>query len=487
MLLGINANNHDASIALVDGSNILFAGHAERYSRVKNDPHLNEALIDDALQYGIPDKIVWYEQPWKRTLRNLISGQRPLRYNLKSYLKKYGIDKIPVVTTPHHGAHAAMGYYTSGYADAAIVVIDAVGELECTSIWRGRGDKLHRVWSNVYPQSIGLFYSAVTDYLGFKPNEEDYIVMGMAAYGEPKHLKTMLNDFFGAWSSPNIEFKHNLHRGMRWWTTPKDEGWKPEDIAASAQALYEQYLQAICRYAREVVGSDNLVLSGGCALNCVANSRLKTFTGFSKIWVPPNPGDAGLSLGAVAYHTGKHVHLDHAFLGYNIDRKVDVRAVVDALEAGQVVGIANGRAEFGPRALGNRSLIADPRGSDVKDRVNAVKKRELFRPFAPVIIKGFFSDYFYSKMRVNHDYMQYADACLSPDDFPAICHVDGTSRVQTIDHPTPSIMYKILQAWYARTSCPMLLNTSLNIKGEPLVNTWADAQRFAELNNVVVF
>ena len=487
MLLGINANNHDASIALVDGSNILFAGHAERYSRVKNDPHLNEALIDDALQYGIPDKIVWYEQPWKRAVRNLISGQRPLRYNLKNYLKKHGLNKIPVVTTPHHGSHAAMGYYTSGYTDAAIVVIDAIGELECTSIWRGRANKLHRVWSNVYPQSIGLFYSAITDYLGFKPNEEEYIVMGMAAHGEPKYIKEMFNEFFGAWTPPNIEFKHNLHRGMRWWKTPDEKGWKPEDIAATAQAIYEQYLQAICRYARSAVGSDNLVLVGGCALNCVANSRLKTFTGFYDIWVPPNPGDAGLSLGAVTYHTNQHIHLDHVFLGHNICRTVNVRDVVDALEAGQVVGIANGRAEFGPRALGNRSLIADPRGGDVKDRVNAIKKREPFRPFAPVIMRGFFSDYFYSNKPVNHDYMQWADACMDPTSFPAICHVDGTSRVQTIDHPTPSIMYKILEAWYARTSCPMLLNTSLNIKGEPLVNTWEDAERFANLHNVSVF
>jgi len=487
MLLGINANNHDASIALVDGSNILFAGHSERYSRVKNDPHLNEALIDDALQYGIPDRIVWYEQPWKRTVRNLISGQRPLHYNLNSYLKKYGLGKIPVITAPHHGAHAAMGYYTSEFVDAAVVVIDAIGELECTSIWRGRGHKLDKVWSNVYPQSIGLFYSAITDYLGFKPNEEEYIVMGMAAYGEPKYLKEMFNEFFGAWSPPNIEFKHNLHRGMRWWKTPDENGWKPEDIAATAQAIYEQYLMAICRYAREIVRSDNLVLSGGCALNCVANTRLKRFTGFYNIWVPPNTGDAGLSLGAVAYHTKKHVHLDHAFLGHDIRRSVNVRDVVDALEAGQVVGIANGRAEFGPRALGNRSLLADPRGNDVKDKVNAIKKREPFRPFAPVIMRSFFSDYFYSNKIVNHDYMQWADSCVDPQSFPAICHVDGTSRVQTINHPTPSIIYKILEAWYARTSCPMLLNTSLNIKGEPLVNTWEDAQKFSNLHNIPVF
>jgi carbamoyltransferase len=487
MLLGINANNHDASVALVDGPNILFAGHAERYSRIKNDPHLNEALINNALEYGIPEKIVWYEQPWKRTVRNLITGQRPLHYNLKKYLKKYGLGKIPVVTAPHHGSHAAMGYYTSGFVDAAIVVIDAIGEWECTSIWRGANNKLYKVWSNVYPQSIGLFYSAITDYLGYKPNEEEYIVMGMAAHGEPKHVKEMLNEFFGSWTPPHVEFMYNLHRGMRWWSKPRDENWKPEDIAASAQSIYEQYLMAICRYARKVVGSDNLVLSGGCALNCVANSNLINHAGFFNVWVPPNPGDAGLSLGAAAFHENHHIHLNNAFLGYDIRRNVVVNDVVSALEAGQVVGIANGRAEFGPRALGNRSLLADPRGANVKDRVNAIKQREPFRPFAPIILKSFYADYFNSKLRVDQSYMQYTNTCLDPESYPAICHVDGTSRVQTIDRFVPSITAKILEAWYLKTRCPMLLNTSFNIKGEPLVNTWEDAQRFSKSTNVVVF
>jgi len=487
MLLGINANNHDASIALVDGSNILFAGHAERYSRVKNDPNLNEALIDDALQYGIPTQILWYEQPWKHTIRNLVSGQRPLHYNIKKYLKKYGLHNIPVKTTPHHGAHAAMGYYTSGFSDAAIVVIDAIGELDCTSIWRGQGNKIDKIWSSTYPESIGLFYTAVTDYLGFKPNEEEYIVMGMAAFGTPKHVNALRQDFFTSWKSPDVGFAHNLHRGMKWYLRPQREGWLDEDLAASAQAIYESYLSNIVDYAIKITGSKNIVLAGGCALNCVANSNIKISKKFKKIWVPPNPGDSGLSLGAIAYHTKQPIHLDHAFLGHNIDRKVDVRAVVDALEAGQVVGIANGRAEFGPRALGNRSLLADPRGDDVKDRVNKIKKREPFRPFAPIILKPWFSEYFHSSIKTNQDYMQYADTCIASGEFPAICHIDETSRVQTIDQPTPSIIFKILEAWYMRTRCPMLLNTSFNIKGEPLVNTWVDAQKFNNLHNIPVF
>ena len=220
MFLGINANNHDASVALVSDNKILFAGHAERYSRVKNDSHLNQALLDDCFSYGEPKRIFWYEEPWKHSLRNIVSGERPILRSPKSYLKKYNLHKIPITTVPHHGAHAAMGYYTSGFSDAIVVVVDAIGEYECTTIWSARGKDLTKVWTSTYPDSIGLFYSAITDYLGFKPNEEEYIVMGMAALGKPIHTEEIINEFFLDFDSLNDLLKDNLHRGMRWWTTP---------------------------------------------------------------------------------------------------------------------------------------------------------------------------------------------------------------------------------------------------------------------------
>jgi carbamoyltransferase len=482
MLLGINANNHDASVALVDGSNILFAGHAERYSRVKNDSHLNFKLLDDCFSYGEPTQIFWYEEPWKHSLRNVVSGERPIFRGAKTYLKKYKLENLPISTVPHHGAHAAMGYYTSGFSDAVVVVIDAIGEYDCTTIWSAEGKNLKKLWSSTYPNSIGLFYSAITDYLGFKPNEEEYIVMGMAAFGKPIYVDEIINDFFINFDSVDVQLKHNLHRGMRWWTLPPQNRWRDVDIAASAQYVYEKYLENILNYAASKITSKNLVLVGGCALNCVANSKIN----WSKIWVPPNPGDSGLSLGAIAWQTREQLDFKHAFLGYDINRDVNVKLVVDALEAGKVIGIANGRAEWGPRALGNRSILADPRGPNVKDRVNIIKKREKFRPFAPIILSEYYKSYFNSKPN-NHNYMQYADLCLDIKGLPAICHVDGTSRLQTMPKTSPSITRKILEAWHDRTGCPLLLNTSLNIKGEPLVNTWSDAERFSKLNNIRIF
>jgi carbamoyltransferase len=206
---------------------------------------------------------------------------------------------------------------------------------------------------------------------------------------------------------------------------------------------------------------------------------------FKNIWVPPNPGDAGLSLGAVLAVTRKQAVFDHAYLGTDIGRDLDIGSVIQSLLDSGIVGVANGRAEWGPRALGNRSLLADPRGSDVKDRVNAIKKREEFRPFAPVILEEHAEKYF-RNIRYNQRYMQWTNECLYPEQFPAIVHVDGTSRIQTVPNNNTSIR-RILEAWYERTGCPMLLNTSLNIKGEPLVNTWDDALRFSKLNEVIVY
>ena len=182
----------------------------------------------------------------------------------------------------------------------------------------------------------------------------------------------------------------------------------------------------------------------------------------------------------------KHVKLPHAYLGHNINRPVDVSAVIDRLEAGEVIGIANGAAEYGPRALGNRSILADPRGPDVKARVNRIKRRQPFRPFAPVVLNEH-ARYYFDISDNRHDFMQYALPCLDPGKYPAICHVDNTSRVQTVHHDNPSIIRTILEAWQQRTGCAVLLNTSMNIRGEPLVNDWSDAVRFARLNDVKVF
>jgi carbamoyltransferase len=227
------------------------------------------------------------------------------------------------------------------------------------------------------------------------------------------------------------------------------------------------------------------VYQGGVALNCLANRRLGNY--FENIWIMPCPGDAGSSLGAAALAYGKRLHWRNAYLGHNISGAYPVDNVVQGLLNDRIVGVASGRAEFGPRALGNRSLLADPRGTKIKDQVNAIKRRQKFRPFAPVILAEMADDYF--DMRPGwhtHSYMQSVAHCRNPDVYPAICHVDGTSRVQTVAADGSGIR-QLLEAWYAQTGCPVLLNTSLNIRGEPMVNDRADADRFEMLYGVTVY
>jgi len=223
---------------------------------------------------------------------------------------------------------------------------------------------------------------------------------------------------------------------------------------------------------------------GGVALNCVINRRLGEL--FNKIWIMPNPGDAGSSLGAAAYTYGRDINFTTPYLGSEIAGEYPVDELLKELETNKIVGVANGRAEFGPRALGNRSLLADPRGADVKDRVNEIKRRQKFRPFAPVILEEHVHDYFVMPLyQPTSRYMQVVARCTKPDKFPAIIHVDGTSRVQTVPDNDSGIR-QLLSAWYKKTGCPMLLNTSLNIRGEPMVDDRSDANRFEKEYGVTV-
>ena len=221
---------------------------------------------------------------------------------------------------------------------------------------------------------------------------------------------------------------------------------------------------------------------GGCALNSSANTALWKL--FDMIWIMPNPGDAGASLGAAALAYGSRLNWVSPFLGRNIDTHIDPNAVVNYLLEHKMCGVANGPAEFGPRALGNRSLIADPRGADIKDLVNTVKKRQLFRPFAPAILEEHAHKYFAGNLT---KYMQATAKCIYPDQFPGIVHVDGTSRVQVVSKDEPTILRQILECWYDKTGCPMLLNTSLNIKNKPMVDSVEDAIAFQSTYGIRVF
>ena len=490
-ILGISAGFHDAAASVINTQgDILFAAHSERYSGIKNDADICRELMDDVMNYFPVHHVAYYETPWKKQLRRLYSGEG-IEWNKLSTRKILteqfgGYAHIPRYSTHnHHLSHAAAGFQTSPYDRATVVVIDAIGEWDTISIWgaeydrRGRA-RYRRLWRQRYPHSIGLFYSAMTQKVGLKPNEDEYILMGMAAYGRDHGYKDHLKHDLVS-NEWEVTFKENLHTGWHTGIYKVHDA----DTATAAQQVVENLIYNVMRRARDFNWSKNLVYMGGVALNCLANRNLGEY--FDNIWIMPNPGDAGSSLGAAALAYGGRLGWVDAYLGHNIPGPYPVNVLLDGLLSDGIVGVASGRAEFGPRALGNRSLLADPRGSDIKDKVNAIKQRQKFRPFAPVILEEMADQYFdFGPGWAHSRYMQSVARCRYPDRYPAICHVDGTSRVQTVPKDGSGLR-ELLEKWFVLTDCPMLLTTSLNIKGEPMVNNRADADRFEQQYNVKVF
>jgi carbamoyltransferase len=489
-ILGISAGFHDAAATVINSDgDIVFAGHSERYSKTKNDPKLAPALLEELCEWEY-DTVSFYERPWVHNIQQWYSGQRHFgpwttHGALKQHLGAWYQYPAPrEVSFKHHLSHAAAGFQTSPYNRAVVVVIDAIGELDTISIFRAWYDnqgwaQYKRVWRQQYPHSIGLFYSAMTDRVGLKPMDEEYITMGMAAWGKPRWQDALQSSLVD--NVEQLTFKQNLHIGV---TADFLANASNEDLAASAQSLVEQLIGSVMQRARDFNWSSNLVYMGGVALNCLANRNLGDY--FNNIWIMPCPGDAGSSLGAAALAYGKKLAWNNAYLGHHIPGDYPVAQLLEELQINKIVGVASGRAEFGPRALGNRSLLADPRGADIKGRVNEIKRRQQFRPFAPVILEEYVGDYFDMPGGwVDSRYMQIVGDCRRPDLFPAIVHVDGTSRIQTVPKDGSGIR-KLLERWMELTDCPMLLNTSLNIRGEPMVNDRADADRFEHLYGVRV-
>lgn len=488
--LGLSSGFHDASSTVINGDgSILFAGHSERYSKNKHDKELCDGLlIDAASAIGADDyQTHYYEKPWLKYLRQLRSGERPnWRSAFVGHAVKQNTVYMPNIQTHgHHLSHAAAGFQTSPYKEATVVIIDAIGEFDTITIWDARYDdngkaKYKKLWSRRYPDSIGLFYSAMTKRVGLRPLDEEYILMGMAAYGKPNYYSTLHSDMLQ--DCLELSFNSNLQIGV-----PDDYLGSADymDIAASTQILVEQLIENVFVRAKLIGRSDNLVYGGGVALNCLANANIIKY--FNNIWIMPNPGDAGSSLGAAALGYGRRVKWENAYLGHEIPGKYPVDSILNELLTNKIAGVASGKAEFGPRALGNRSLLADPRGSEIKEKVNEIKRRQQFRPFAPVIMEEFANDYFIMPhANIDHRYMQYIVTCRSPELFPAIVHVDNTSRVQTVPKDGSGIR-NLLEQWYLKTNCPMLLNTSLNIRGEPIVDNRNDADKFEKLYGVCVF
>jgi len=441
IITGLSHGFHDAAISKINSDGeIIYAAHSERFSRIKNDPELSAAL-------EIEGTTVFYEKPFLKNLRRLYAGQ--------SWKSRPKYDRY----VSHHWSHAAAAYYTrpNTTVEPVCVVIDAIGEWDTCSIWY----KKKKVWSKRYPFSLGLFYSAITKAVDLRPNEDEYITMGMAAYGEPRYDLSYLLDY-------------DLHRGL-----DKDfmKQARKEDVAASAQQLIENQIVEIMKIARKY--SADLCYGGGVALNCVANSKVASM--FDNVWIMPNPGDAGSSLGAAAAYLNKKLNWQGPYLGTDIKKKINPKRVAKYLLENKICGVANGRAEFGPRALGNRSLLADPR-YDLHDTVNDIKRRQRYRPFAPAILEEFADEYFDGPM---NKYMQFV--ANSKHDYRSVMHVDRSARVQLVTKECKTILRPILEEWYQLTQCPMLLNTSLNIKGQPMVDNEKDAKEWSKTYNVKVF
>ncbi len=493
---GISANSHNAALAVFNDDNLVFASESERYTKIKNDPHLCFNLIQEAIYYGgQPDLICWYENPLYKTARQLFAGQgwNYSENNIKKYLKSHGIT-APIWYSKHHLSHAAAGYYTSEFDDSCVVVIDSIGEFETLTMWQGKGDRLKNIFNQSYPHSVGLWYSAMTQRCGLKPNEEEYILMGMAAYGDPNRLyneiRSMVkfnhdDELFPYLDEyPFIHFRKNFHRGILDWRPDLNSQQDLFDIAAATQRVYEEILANILFFAAKLTKNKNLVLMGGCALNCSANKIAYKY--FENVWIMPAPGDNGSSIGAVLAYKKKHIKWTGPYLGHNIFASISNDKIVDHLLTEKICGVARGRAEFGPRALGNRSLIADPRDASIRDLVNNIKQRQQFRPFAPAILEEFADRYFKMPTR-RTPYMQYTAECRNPKLFPGIVHQDGTSRVQTVSEKDNPLFRDLLEKWFVRTGCPMLLNTSLNIKGQPIVNDIADAKAWSDTYGLPIF
>ncbi|MBN8290537.1 nodulation protein [Rhodobacter sp. NTK016B] len=571
--LGISSHFHDAAAALVQGDRIVAAAQEERFTRQKADWRFPDHAIRYCLSQlpdGVePAAIAYYEDPglktrrildtaramaprgarlWPQMLATLETLSTELPRQLLDVAKGNG-DRL--VFVPHHRSHAAAAFYPSPFEDAAVLVLDGVGEWSTTTMWSGNAGGLTALGEIRFPHSLGLFYSAFTQYCGFKVNSGEYKLMGLAPFGTPQFRKTILNNLIEL--RDDCSFALNMayfdfDKGLST-TSPLFEmlfgqpARRPDapitpfhmNIAASAQAVLEDVVLGLARTTLHRTGQRNLCLAGGVALNCVANSRIRLeVPGLDGLWIQPAAGDAGGALGAALevaqqapasrprqrsrdamsasllgpeYSDAQiRAALDQADLTYEeiSDPDTLAQSVAAALADSQVVGHFFGRMEFGPRALGNRSILADPRGTDTLNKVNRrIKFREDWRPFAPIVLADRAPDYF--EAPDNSPYMLFVSK-LKPafrgpvtlgkarargmhapiklqravtSDVAAVSHVDFSARLQTIDPAddarTGSRAGAILRAFDALTGCPMLLNTSFNVRGEPIVCDPKDA------------
>jgi carbamoyltransferase len=495
--VGFSEYYHDAALSIINEDGTLeFATQSERYSKKKNDALMFDDLWDLTSN---DDKFCFYENvEYKKKYRKDYTGEYGRQFHQDSVTAH---SLIPVYDSivydefhEHHQSHCAAAFYTRPWKDTSntvMVSIDGIGEFQ-TAVIYDKDFNLIKEWH--YPKSVGLVYTTATTQLGLRALEDEYVVMGLSSYGTaPDDMVQWLIDWYD--NTPNIapeielgervdapDSKSAINASlMRKKLSEFLSAYGDKDFAAGIQKFAEYAILGIMKEARK--HGSKLCYSGGCAQNVVINSIIHGM--FDEVHIAVAPTDAGSSLGTAAMSwardTGKDQLIWSPYSGYNIDREINVKEVVDHLLEHRVCGLANGRAEFGPRALGNRSLIADVR-YDVKDTVNGIKRRQKYRPFAPAILEEYAHEYFEGPM---NEYMQYTSIAKHP--YSSVTHVDGTARVQVVKKDCESIFRKVIEEYYERTGVPMLLNTSLNIRGRPMVNDEHDAELWEQKYGVKVF
>ena len=570
-ILGISAFYHDSAAALIEDGRIVAAAQEERFTRRKHDPAFPHSAITYCLgEAGITanslDHVVFYDKPFlkfERLLETYIAlaprGYRSFKMSiplwlreklfqkslLRDELKKFvdDFDTSRLLFCEHHLSHAASAFYPSPFESAAVLTMDGVGEWATTSAARGNGNELEIFQEIHFPHSLGLLYSAVTYYTGFKVNSGEYKVMGLAPYGEPKYAKLILDhlidlkpdgsfrldmsyfDYCTGFTMTNARFAKLFGKPVR----------SPDqlltqfhmDVAASIQAVLDETVLRLTRSLARQTGSRNLCLAGGVALNCVANGKVLRDGHFDNIWIQPAAGDAGGAVGSAlaAYHIFKGQPrkingsdgMSGSYLGPHysqaeierrlvaagakfavLDEPLMLEATAQALVGEKAVGWFQGRMEFGPRSLGARSILGDPRSPAMQKNLNLkVKYRESFRPFAPAVLREDVSEWFDHAsdspyMLIVADVSENKRRHVTPgeqamfgidklnvsrSEIPAVTHVDYSARIQTVHSDTNPLFHKLLSRFKALTGCPILVNTSFNVRGEPIVCTPEDAFR----------
>ena len=570
-ILGISALYHDSAAALVRDGKVLAAAQEERFTRIKGDPDFPKNAIEYCLDAGEIsldqiDFVAFYDKPlltFDRLLETYLAfapkGLKSLVKAMPIWIKEKlflasdihkrltsldrgEIPKDKLLFGYHHHSHAASAFYPSPFDEAAVLVMDGVGEWATSTLGHGNGQSLQLLKEIKFPHSLGLLYSAFTYYLGFKVNEGEYKIMGLAPYGEPKYADMILENLI------DLKADGSFHLDMQYFdycigltmtndrfdrlfgAPPRKPGaaldQRDMDLARSVQVVTEKIVLRLCETLHKETGSKNLCMAGGVALNCVANGRIVRDGPFENVWIQPAAGDAGGALGVALAVDAIHTEREHAtkppgdtmdgaLLGpeysqsdihqalnaagavyHDLDDRDLFDTVATALADEKIVGWHQGRMEFGPRALGNRSILGDPRSSNMQRMLNMkIKYRESFRPFAPAILRDKVSEYF--ELDEDSPYMllvagvqedrRIADQVNGEDlkgiaklnairsDIPAITHVDYSARVQTVDGEANPRFHKLIDAFYAKTGCPVLVNTSFNIRDEPIVCTPQDS------------